>query len=77
MPFRFDDAVRVWPRLWSVRFALAAALVTALQQVLPLWQPLLATLPYAALSTTLAVLAAFARVVHQPGAQAQLDKGRP
>jgi len=75
--FRFDKAIRVWPRLWSVRFALAAAVVTGLQQVLPLWQPVLAEVPYAALATALALLSALARVVHQPAAQARLDGGAP
>jgi len=75
MKLRFDKSIRVWPRLWSVRFALAAAVVTVLQQVLPLWQPVLAEIPYATLSTALALLSAVARVVHQPAAQARLDGG--
>jgi len=75
MKLRFDKSLKVWPRLWSVRFALAAAVVTGLQQVLPLWQPIFAEVPYAALSTALALLAAVARVVHQPQAQARLDGG--
>jgi len=67
--FALDDSARVWHRLWSVRFALLAALASVLselQSVLPLWHPVLGQVPYAAIATLLAGLSALARVVHQP-----------
>jgi len=77
--FTLDASSRVWYRLWSVRFALAAALVSvlsALESVLPLWHSVLGEVPYAALATGLAAASAIARVVHQPAAQERLDRGR-
>jgi len=74
-----DASAQVWHRLWSVRFALAAAMVSvlsALQEVLPLWHPMLAEAPYAAIATVLATLSALARVIHQPRAQETLDTTR-
>jgi len=77
--FTLDASARVWHRLWSVRFALAAALasvLSALESVLPLWHPVLGEVPYAAIATLLAGLSALARVVHQPAAQRSLDDVR-
>jgi len=74
-----DASARVWYRLWSVRFALAAAatsVLSALDAVLPMWEPLLGQVPYAAIATVLAALSALARVVHQPRAQDALDAAR-
>jgi len=76
MSLSFDRAARVWHRLWSVRLALAAALMPALEAVLPLWHPVLGELPYAGMATVLALLSAAARVVHQPRAQDALDTSR-
>jgi|GEM_PF-4255682 len=76
---KLDVAAAVWHRLWSVRFALLAALtsvLSALESVLPLWHPALGDAPYAALATVLAVASALSRVVHQPKAQARLDRVR-
>jgi len=67
--FSLDASARVWHRLWSVRFALAAALMS----VLHLWQPLVSDVTYAVAATVLALLSAGARVVHQPRAQDTLD----
>jgi len=81
--FTLDASARVWHRLWSVRFALASALVSvlsALEAALPLWHSILGSVPYAALATLLAAASAIARVVHQPRAQGALDtahEGRP
>jgi len=77
--FTLDASARVWYRLWSVRFALLAALasvLSALEAVLPLWHPVLGQVPYAAIATLLAAASALARVVHQPRAQASLDTVR-
>jgi len=77
--FTLDASARVWHRLWSVRFALAAALasvLSALESVLPLWHPVLGQVPYAAIATLLAAASAIARVVHQPAAQERLNRGR-
>jgi len=74
--FSLDASARVWHRLWSVRFALAAmftSVLSALETVLPLWHPVLGQVPYAAMATVLAALSALARVVHQPKAQDTLD----
>jgi len=75
--FSLDASARVWHRLWSVRLALASALVSllpALESVLPLWRAALGPVPYAVIATVLAVAAALARVVHQPRAQGALDE---
>jgi len=77
--FTLDASARVWHRLWSVRFALLAALasvLSALEAVLPLWHPVLGEVPYAAIATLLAAASAIARVVHQPAAQRSLDQVR-
>ncbi|HGL5374089.1 TPA: hypothetical protein ACKFCW_002961 [Citrobacter farmeri] len=73
---KFDDSAKFWHRLWSVRFAIMAALVSVGGEVLPLWQPVLAPFPFATLSTVLAVLSAVSRVVHQSGVQTALDDYR-
>ncbi|NYT80895.1 hypothetical protein H0A70_05225 [Alcaligenaceae bacterium] len=72
---RLDRVARFWWRLWSVRFAIGAALVAAAGEVLPLWQPAMGVVPYAAISSALAVLSAVSRVVHQGAVQSKLDAG--
>lgn len=52
-------------RLWSMRFALLAALFGALELTLPLWQGIVPPSAFAALSTLCAVSAAIARVIKQ------------
>ncbi|HDT5887838.1 MULTISPECIES: hypothetical protein [Pseudomonadota] len=73
---KLDDSAKFWHRLWSVRFAILAALVSAAGELLPLWQPMLAPIPYATLSTVFAILSAVSRVVHQGGVQTDLDSYR-
>lgn len=70
---RLDRVARFWWRLWSVRFALAAALVSVAGEVLPLWRPALGEAPYAVLATLLAAASAVSRVVHQGTVQSSLD----
>ena len=55
-----------WHRLWSVRLALLAGLLSALELVLPLWSDLFRPRVFAILSTVVAFAAAIARVVQQP-----------
>ena len=69
----FDRVARFWWKLWSVRFALAAALVSVAGEVLPLWQPAMGAVPYAGLATVLAALSAVSRVIHQSALQTNLD----
>ncbi len=52
-------------RLWSMRFAVLAALFGALELSLPLWQGIVPPSVFAALSTVSAALAAVSRVVKQ------------
>lgn len=73
---RMDNSAPFWHRLWSVRFALIAALISLAGEVLPLWQPALSPVPYATLSTLFAVLAAVSRVVHQGDVQSDLNASR-
>lgn len=76
MKMRFDHTAPLWHRLWSVRLALLAALVSVAGQVLPLWQPLLAPFPFAILNTVLALLAAVSRVIHQGEVRDDLARRR-
>lgn len=58
------DATK-WHRLWSVRLAILSAMLGALELSLPLWQGLVPSNVFAALSTITAAAAAVARVVKQ------------
>lgn len=63
-----DDAHLVWHRLWSVRFAILAAvfgLAAQLQDNLPLIQSFVTPKEFAALSILCGVASALARVVKQ------------
>lgn len=57
--------VRACHRLWSMRFAIAAAVFGALELTLPLWQGVVPHSTFAALSTLCAVCAAVSRVIKQ------------
>jgi hypothetical protein len=52
-------------RLWSMRFAVMAALFGALELSLPIWLGIVPPSVFAALSTISAALAAVSRVVKQ------------
>lgn len=54
-----------WHKLWSMRFAILAALFGALELTLPIWQGLVPQSVFAALSTFSAVAAAVSRVIKQ------------
>jgi len=59
------DQPTKWHRLWSMRFAILAALFGALELTLPIWQGLVPQSTFAALSTLSAVAAAVSRVIKQ------------
>ena len=52
-------------RLWSLRFAILAALLGAAELALPLWRGVVPESTFAALSTICALLAAVSRVIKQ------------
>lgn len=52
-------------RLWSLRFAIAAALFGAIELTLPIWQGVVPDSVFATLSTLCAAAAAVARVIRQ------------
>lgn len=54
-----------WHKLWSVRLSVIAAVLAALEASLPLWQGSIPAGAFAAASTSVAMLAAGARVVRQ------------
>jgi hypothetical protein len=59
------DDVPSCHRLWSMRFAILAALFGALELTLPLWHGIVPPSVFAALSTISSVAAAVARVIKQ------------
>jgi hypothetical protein len=59
------DQPSKWHRLWSLRFAILAALFGALELALPLWQDVIPQTAFAALSTLCAAAAAVSRVIKQ------------
>lgn len=59
-----DNAKKVH-KMWSVRLAIAAALLGAVEGVLPFWSDVLPAGVFAALSSIVAVGAAAARVIKQ------------
>ncbi len=59
-----------WHKLWSVRLALTAAMLSAIELILPLWSDAFPPRLFAILSTLVGVAAAIARVIKQPN----LDK---
>ena len=54
-------------KLWSIRLALAAAALGAIEATLPLWQDAVPPGVFAALSSVVGVAAAVARVIKQKG----------
>jgi hypothetical protein len=60
-----NDAKRVWHRLWSVRLALLAALLGAVDVAMPFVAPERASLPFAALSVVVSLAAALSRLIVQ------------
>lgn len=67
------DWRRKFPKLWSVRFALLAAVLSGVEVALPLFQDFIPRGPFAVLSLVAAVAAAVARIVAQPA----LTDGQP
>ncbi|WP_027967307.1 hypothetical protein [Halomonas halocynthiae] len=59
-----DDS-KHWSKFWSVRLSMLAAVLAALEASLPLWQDVVPAGAFAAASTSVAMLAAGARVVKQ------------
>lgn len=53
--------------MWSVRLAAAAAVIAALEPVLPQWEGLLPEWAHTALVTLVALAAVVARVIPQAG----------
>lgn len=52
-------------KLWSVRLSIGAAIVSAVQVSLPLWQQVVPASAFAAITTLLGISAAVARVIKQ------------
>lgn len=59
--------VRQASKLWSIRLAVASAVLAALEASLPLWGDVLPDGIFAGLSSSVAIAAAVARVVRQEG----------
>lgn len=59
------DNVPACHRLWSMRFAVLAALFGALELSLPLWQGVIPDKAFAIMSTACAAFAAVARIIKQ------------
>lgn len=57
---------KIWWRLWSVRFAVAAGILSALEVVLPLYQDAFPRGTFAAISVVLTIAAVYARGIPQP-----------
>lgn len=54
-------------KLWSIRLAALSAILAALEASLPMWQGVIPQGAFAALSSTVAIAAAVARVIKQEG----------
>ena len=54
-------------KLWSIRLALVAAALGAIEATLPLWQSAVPNGVFAAMSSVVGIAAAVARVVKQEG----------
>lgn len=54
-------------KLWSIRLALVAAALGAIEATLPLWQSAVPDGVFAAMSSVVGIAAAVARVVKQEG----------
>ena len=72
-----EGAGRVWSRLWSVRLALLAAVLGALDVGLSYCAPEHASPAYAAAAAAVSFAAAVARIVAQPELSSDVDKGSP
>jgi hypothetical protein len=72
-----EGAGRVWSRLWSVRLALLAAVLGALDVGLSYYAPEHASPFYAAGAAFVSFAAAVARIVAQPGVMSPADPPAP
>lgn len=61
-----DDAKRLAPRLWSVRLALLASVLSAVDVALPYLAPAYPSRGFALLAVLVGIAAALARLVAQP-----------
>ena len=61
-----EDWQQKFPKLWSVRLSLLAALFGAVEVVLPLFQTFVPRGTFAIVSAVVAIGAAVARVIAQP-----------
>lgn len=55
------------PKFWSIQAAVACAVFSALEVVLPLWQPMMPRGLFASIATFLAVAVPVLRVLKQEG----------
>jgi uncharacterized membrane protein len=61
-----EDWKRKFPKLWSVRLALLAAVLSTVEVILPMFQEFIPRGPFAIVAAVVAIGAAVARVVAQP-----------
>ena len=64
---RLNKQARHAHKLWSIRLALVAAALGAIEATLPLWQSAVPDGVFAAMSSVVGIAAAVARVVKQEG----------
>jgi hypothetical protein len=68
-----SDAGRLWHRLWSVRLAILAAALGAVDAALPFVAPTHASPAFAGLTAAVSLAAAGARLVCQPSLRGGID----
>lgn len=68
-----DDASKIWHRLWSVRLAILAAVLGAIDAALPFVAPAHASPWFALLTMFVSLAAAGARMVRQPSVRSGSD----
>ncbi len=69
-----DDFGRVFPRLWSVRLAILAGLLSGLEVILPLFPELLPRGWFAIASFVVTLASIVARAIAQPGIHRKGDE---
>lgn len=69
-----DDFGRVFPRLWSVRLAILAGLLSGLEVILPLFPELLPRGWFAIASFVVTMASIVARAIAQPGIHRKGDE---
>jgi hypothetical protein len=62
---KLTDDSKHWSKFWSVRFSILAAVLAAIEATLPLWEGVMPAGVFASASTSVAMLAAGARVIKQ------------